>query len=131
MPDDANKSEGEDSEAREIVLSGPGSFAVTVAGAAQYQNVIAAAGERDAIIDAVLVLEDSNPYDDHAVAVRIAGERAGYLSRADARRYRADLAGAGCPRATVRCRAKIVGGFTRASDRTHYGLRLDLPEFSS
>lgn len=116
----------------EITLTGPGKFAVNVVGAAHRQDVLEAAmNAHGALVDATLVLEDSNPHDDHAVAVLIAGAHAGYLSRSDARRYRADLAGAGCPRATVRCQAKIVGGFPRGDERTHFGLRLDLPEFSS
>lgn len=112
----------------EIELTGPGAFAVDVVGEAQYQLVLAAAAEQGAIVGATLLLEDDNPYDDQAVAVYVDGERAGYLSRANARAYRADLAAAGAPRARVRCKAKIVGGFETASGgRAHYGLKLDLP----
>src|SRR4029078_1895553 len=88
---------------------------VNVVGVSQYQRVLEAAAAGEAIIDALLVLEDDNKYDDQAVAVHIDGERAGYLSRADARRYRADLAAAGDPELSVRCKAKIVGGFETES----------------
>ena len=115
----------------EVELDGPGTFAVDVVGVSQYQRVLEAAAEEGDVV-ATLVLEDSNPYDDQAVAVHIDGERAGYLSRANARAYRADLAAAGTPQLTVRCKAKIVGGFeTRDGGRAHFGLKLDLPKLSA
>ncbi|HJS79177.1 MAG TPA: hypothetical protein VJ748_01030 [Vitreimonas sp.] len=112
----------------EIELEGPGAFAVDVVGVSQYQRVLEAAAERGGAISATLFLESDNPHDDQAVAVYIAGERAGYLSRANARAYRADLAAVGAPDLTVHCNAKIVGGFeTRSGERAHFGLKLDLP----
>jgi HIRAN domain len=42
---------------------------------------------------AVLVAEDDNPHDANAVAVWVQGLKVGYLSRADARRYRPGLLG--------------------------------------
>jgi hypothetical protein len=116
----------------EIELNGPGTFVVDVVGESQYQRVIAAAAEEGAIVSATLIHEDTNPYDDQAVAVHINGARAGYLSRANARLYRADLAAAGQPRLIVRCKAKIVGGFeTQTGERAHFGLKLDLPRLSA
>jgi hypothetical protein len=115
----------------EIDVEGPGTFAVDVVGVAQYQDVLEAAAGEDPVVRATLLLEDANPYDDQAVAVHIGGRRAGYLSRANARLYRADLAAAGNPRLTVRCKARIVGGFeTARGERAHYGLKLDLPKLS-
>ena len=115
----------------EIEIEGPGAFAVDVVGVSQYQRVLEAAAEEGAVVDALLVLEDSNPYDDQAVAVRVNGARAGYLSRANARLYRADLAAAGRSDLIVRCKARIVGGFeTRDGSRAHFGLKLDLPKLS-
>jgi hypothetical protein len=115
----------------DIDIEGPGKFAVDVVGVSQYQGVLEAAAEAGAIVEVILVLEDSNPYDDQAVAVHIDGQRAGYLSRGNARLYRADLAAAGAERATVRCKAKIVGGFeTQSGERAHFGLKLDLPKLS-
>ncbi len=90
----------------EIAIDGPGAFAVDVVGVSQYQRVLEAAAEEGAIVEAVLVLEDTNAYDDQAVAVHIDGQRAGYLSRANARLYRADLAAAGAERATVRSKPR-------------------------
>ena len=115
----------------EIAIEGPGAFAVNVVGVSQYQRVLEAAAADGAIVDAVLMLEDDNPHDDQAVAVHIDDARAGYLSRADARLYRADLAAAGDARLSVRCKAKIVGGFeTRDGERAHFGLKLDLPRLA-
>lgn len=116
----------------EVAIPGPGKFAVNVVGVSQYQRVLEAAAEAGAAVEATLLLEDDNAYDDQAVAVHIDGARAGYLSRADARLYRADLAAAGEPELTVRCKAKITGGFeTSDGGRAHFGLRLDLPRLSA
>jgi hypothetical protein len=115
----------------EIEIEGPGAFAVEVVGVSQYQDVLEAAAAQSAIQRATLLLEDANPHDDQAVAVHIQGRRAGYLSRANARLYRADLVAAGEPHLIVRCKAKIVGGFeTSRGERAHYGLKLDLPRLS-
>lgn len=116
----------------EIELEGPGRFAVAVVGVSRYQAVLEAAAAGAAIQDAVLTLADDNPYDDQAVEVRIAGDVVGYLSRANARLYRADLAAAGAERADVRCKGKITGGFaTSDGGRAHFGLRLDLPKLAA
>lgn len=112
----------------EIDIDGPGTFAVDVVGVSQYQSVLADAAEEGANVRATLILENENPYDDQAVAVHIEGRRAGYLSRANARLYRADLKAVGEPSLTVRCNARIVGGFETADGgRAHFGLKLDLP----
>lgn len=116
----------------DIELTCPGAFAVDVVGVSRRQDVLERAAEEGAVAEARLVLDDANPHDSEAVAVYLGDELAGYLSRENARRYRADLAAAGAPRATVRCRAKIVGGFeTPSGERAHFGLRLDLPELSA
>jgi hypothetical protein len=118
-----------DGVAMEVELEGPGTFAVDVVGVSRRQDVLErAVAEQGAIVEANLILEDENPHDSEAVAVQIGGELVGYLSREKARLYRADLAAAGAPRVTVRCKAKIVGGFeTARGERAHFGLRLDLP----
>lgn len=114
----------------EIEIEGPGTFAVDVVGESQYQAVLESVAGEGTIV-AALVLEDANPYDDQAVAVEVNGRRAGYLSRANARRYRANLAAAGAEGAIVHCKARVVGGFmTPSGERAHFGLRLDLPKLS-
>lgn len=120
----------------DIDLEGPGAFAIDVVGVSRRQDVLEAAvarhkrGGRTVLVDALLVLEDSNPHDPNAVQVQIDGQLCGYLSRENARRYRGDLAAAGV-RANVRCKARIVGGFeTKGGGRAHFGVKLDLPRWS-
>ena len=72
-------------------------------------------------VTARLVLEDDNPHDAQAVKVILDGHHVGYLSRADARRYRAMRT----PPAEVP--ALIVGGWDRGDRNVgHYGVRLAL-----
>lgn len=60
---------------------------------------------------AVLVPEPANPYDPNAIAVRIAGQRVGYLSRATAREYLPGLKRLMTSRrGYVALRGVIVGG---------------------
>jgi hypothetical protein len=68
-----------------------------------------------------LVLEDDNPHDNQAVKVLVLGRHVGYLSRADARRYRRM---ANAPETVP---ALIVGGWDRGDRGTgNYGVRLAL-----
>jgi hypothetical protein len=116
----------------EVSISGPGAFAIGVVGVSQRQSVLETAGKAGVVVDAVLVCEDDNAFDDQAVAVMIEELRAGYLSRADARRFRADLAAAAGAGLRVRVKAKIVGGFeTESGERAHLGLKLDLPKLGA
>jgi hypothetical protein len=117
-----------------IEIEGPRTFSIEVVGVSRWQDAIAAIVDshgrsgRTLTIDAALVLENANPHDANAVRVEIDGELIGYLSRDNARRYRADLVAAGASQAIVRCKARIVGGFqTETGERAHFGVRLDLP----
>lgn len=121
----------------DIKIEGPGRFAVEVVGVSRRQdalaNVVARHGRsgRTLTIDASLVPEASNPHDANAVRIELEGALIGYLSRDNARRYRADLAAAGTPGATIVCKARIVGGFETANgEPAHFGVRLDLPKLS-
>ncbi len=122
----------------DVFLPGPGDFGVEVVGESHYQPAIEdAAGGRteescEQIVDAFLVLEDSNPYDAKAVQVRINGQVCGHLSRENARQYRMQLKAIGLPHVTARCKAMIVGGWDRGpDDRGFFGVRLDLPHGES
>lgn len=80
------------------------------------------------IVEAVLVHENDNPYDNKAIRIDIQGMTVGYLSRKDARQYRKKLKEAGHPGITAKCFALIVGGWDRGPEnRGHFGVRLDLP----
>lgn len=116
------------------MIEGPGDFAVDVVGESNYQGAIeGVAGGRtedssEKIVTAILSLEDSNPYDNKAVAVFLGGKLCGYLDRETARSYRKQLKASGHPKLTAACKAMIVGGWDRGGgDRGHFGIKLDLP----
>ena len=107
-------------------------FALPIVGESKYQPALEAiCGGRDEdgtdkVVDAVLVLEDSNPYDPQAVRVDIAGRTVGYLSRANAREFRESRARAGETASVIACKARIKGGWDRgAGDRGNFGVWLD------
>ena len=68
----------------QIDLHGPGTFAVDVVGVSRRQSVLAAIVDRQSrrgrtvTLDAVLILEDSNPRDANAVRIEIEGELIGF-----------------------------------------------------
>jgi len=79
-------------------------------------------------IEAILVHNDKNPYDNKAVVVSIDGDIVGYLSKKDARKFRKLMADAGGPGSPAVCDALIVGGWDRGGgDEGYFGIRLDLP----
>lgn len=115
-------------------LPGPGVYGVDIVGESNYQSAlekICGGREEESArkkVKALLVLEDENPHDSKAVRVDIDGETVGYLSRKEARQYRARLKEAGYPSLLGRCDAIIVGGWDRGrGDRGHFGVKLDLP----
>ena len=110
-------------------------FSVDVVGESHYQsNLEAICGERtpegeDRTVDAALVLDDSNPVDDQAVRVEIESKVVGYLSREDARGFRAMLSQQGQAGIAFPCRAHIAGGWDRGGGNVgNYGVKLDLSQ---
>jgi hypothetical protein len=115
-------------------IPGPGDYELEVVGTSHYQQVLSkiVGGKtpdgHEFECDAVLVLEDSNPYDSNAVKVLINGLLCGHLSRENAKQYRHQLKRTGHPRITTSVKALIVGGWERGGgDSGHFGVRLDLP----
>jgi len=109
------------------------SFELPVVGESHYQKAIESAcggpdtDGVDKIVEASLILEDSNPHDPRAVRVDIYNRTVGYLSRADARRFRASLKPALSRTETITCKARIRGGWDRGEgDRGNYGVWLNL-----
>ena len=95
------------------VLMGDDTFGLEVVGVASCQPELEEicggnpqAGEGQIVL-AVLVLEDSNPYDPRAIRVQIWQRTVGYLSPAHAGAFRACLAGEAWGVRRFRCRAKI------------------------
>jgi hypothetical protein len=115
-------------------LTPTGTFGLDVVGEASYQRAIEhLAGGRTVqgvshACEAILVPEAGNPHDPMAVRVTIEGTTVGYLSRANAREYRAEIRRLGFDGGVFACRALIVGGWDRgAGERGHFGVKLDVP----
>src|SRR4030042_2459327 len=115
-------------------LPGPGTYSLDIVGESNYQSSLEkmCGGQteegHEKIVQATLIHEDDNPYDNKAIRVDIDGMTVGYLSRENAREYRKRLKKAGYPGITATCSAIIVGGWDRGGgDRGHFGVKLDLP----
>ena len=104
-------------------------FAVNVVGESHYQENIERAVEsifgKSVEIEAILVPENTNPFDDKAIMVMILGETVGYLSRAEARKFRARLKRKNMEGQNTSCAASFIGG---GRDKS-YGVVLDLKSF--
>ncbi|HVX05677.1 MAG TPA: HIRAN domain-containing protein [Rhodanobacteraceae bacterium] len=115
-------------------LPGPGTYEFNIVGESHYQHALEAicGGRTEESAqhksEAVLYLEDSNPYDSQAVRVDIEGQTVGYLSRSDARAYRKQLKALGHEHLLCKCDAMVVGGWQRSkTDQGSFGVKLDLP----
>jgi uncharacterized protein len=74
-----------------------------------------------------LLPEPENAADPNAIAVTVGGQRVGYLSRADAERYRDAISAAIQRSGQASCSATIVGGWEREhGDIGYFGVRLRL-----
>lgn len=116
-----------------IRIDGNGEFDFDIVGESHCQSALSelAGGKTEdghrIETEAMLLLDDKNPYDPKAVAVLIKGKKVGHLSRPAARSYRKRLAESGVPSATGLCGALIVGGWQREDgDEGHFGIKLDL-----
>lgn len=106
--------------------------ALDVVGESFHRDAIEAAVERRPeghreVVDAVLEAEPDNEFDPNAIAVRIAGQRCGYLSRADAVRYRPVVQSCRADGVVPVVRADLVGGGLRNDgSQADYGVRLHI-----
>jgi hypothetical protein len=114
-------------------LPGPDLFSLEIVGESNYQSALDhLCGGRthdgaNLLMEATLVYEDTNPFDDQAIRIDIDGHTVGYLSRAHARQYRREMAAAGNSGRIATCAARIRGGWDRGpGDRGSYGVRLDV-----
>lgn len=116
-------------------LPGPGTYSVDIVGESKYQDAlerICGGKTLDGVeeyVEASLILENSNKYDNNAVRIDIDGQTVGYLSRETALQYRQGLKKAGHPDlAKAVCGARIRGGWDRGrGDTGHFGVKIDLP----
>jgi len=113
--------------------SKPGTYSLDIVGESHYQSSLekicggkTKQGHKK-IVQATLIHEDDNPYDDKAIRVDIEGMTVGYLSKTNARKYRKKLENVGHPWITVSCPAMIVGGWDRGGgNKGFFGVKLDL-----
>ena len=75
-----------------------------------------------------LILDDRNINDPNAVAVEIDGKTVGYLSKPNAKKYRAKLIELGLPDIVGECFASVRGGYVKKNtgEQADFGIRLDL-----
>ena len=117
-------------------LSPSASFPIACVGESRYQGElesICGGRTRDSVeqeVTAILILEDTNPYDSEAVRVEVDGIIVGYMTRPDAQVYRRLLTQRAPAVKATQCRAQIRGGWERGEDRGSYGIWLDLPIYS-
>lgn len=119
-------------------IVGDGSYAIGAVGESNYQEALeqlAGGRKRSGVrvdVTAELILEDENPYDPKAVAVKVDGHKVGYLSRDDARTFREEVGDRLESAGRIHCKARISGGWDRGpGNRGHFGLRLDIASTSS
>lgn len=116
----------------------PGTFSFNIVGESHYQLALAemCGGKckdgHEKEVWALLVMQDDNPYDAHAVAVEMDTGIVGHLSRDDASRFRVAMRGMGLGDCALKVPALIIGGWCRSNgDKGHFGVKLDLPIGSS
>jgi hypothetical protein len=116
-----------------VDIDGTGEFKIDNVGELHYQDSLnkITGGKihkgHNIEIEALLLHDDDNPYDNKAIAVTIAGELVGHLDRDIARQYRKQMKAGGFEGNPGACRALIVGGWHRGNDdEGHYGVRFDI-----
>lgn len=117
-----------------VRLRGPGTYDIAIMGVSRYRSSLEkicggrSREQGDKQVEAVLVLEDTNPHDNNAVRVDVQGNTVGYLSSDLAREYRQRLKEGGYLRIRGVCDAKITGMLDHGGgDRVRFSVRLDLP----
>ncbi|SFK75067.1 hypothetical protein SAMN05216302_101458 [Nitrosomonas aestuarii] len=81
-------------------------------------------------LDAHLIPDDNNPYDDKAVRIDINQYTVGHLSRDDARSFRRRLGAKKMTGQITKCKAIITGGHDLANgQQASFGVSLDIKPF--
>ena len=102
---------------------------IGIAGESHYQDALRALTSGVAPGDALVCLADlypepDNPYDSHAIAVRIDGHHVGYLSRADAQSWEPSLLALSQRGLQPQVNARIVGGRIHNGSRDMLAVRI-------
>ena len=116
-------------------VDGTGDFGLEIVGESHYQKALEmitggkTLDEHEMELDALLIHDDGNPYDNKAVAVTIGGDIVGYLDRKLARQFRKQMEEAGFPGHPAVCKAIIVDVWDRGNgpDEGPLGVKLDMP----
>lgn len=116
-------------------LQGNKNFGLEVVGEAYYQNNFEnICGQRteegeNRLVEARLILEPGNQFDNNAVRVEVSGMQVGYLPRAEAKDYTTIIKGLKIPLDTIIIvNGNIRGGWKKHNgDLGHYGIWLDFP----
>ena len=114
-------------------LQGRGAYEFAVLGVSHYRPALEklcdARQPDPRTVDALLVLEDTNPRDKSAVRVEIEGRTVGYLAPELAQAYRRRLVESGYPGARGICKARLVVRMhSSMGGHADYSVRLDLPQ---
>lgn len=113
---------------------GDGEFDFEIVGEASYQPALLAicGGKKrtsqEIFKQAVVILDDENPYDSKAVRVEIEGQTVGFLSRSDARLFRKSVNSFNRHASQFQCKAVVSGGWKDSSSEGHFGVRLDIAQ---
>lgn len=116
---------------RAIQVESDGSFSFDIVGEASYQSELKkiagpkSVESKEHHCQALLICEDNNKHDRHAVCVVIQDNVVGYLPREVARDYRKWLIKIDTSMPIVAANAKIVGGWKDERSEGHYGVKLD------
>lgn len=113
-----------------------GDYDFEIVGESYYQETIKGlAGQNDMYVSereyqALLIPDDGNEHDDKAVRVEIGGMTVGHLSRENARSFRRRLRAKKLTGQITTCKAIVRGGGVRDGEKWHYGVALNIKEFS-
>jgi hypothetical protein len=115
-----------------VRFRGSGRYDHSLVGVSHYHgNLARICRDRDSdegkVVDAVLILDNSNAKDSNAVRVEVQGQTVGYLPPELARAYRRRLEEGAYLNVRGICRAKITSRMYRSIGED-YVIRLDLPD---
>jgi hypothetical protein len=116
-----------------IRFQGSGRYEFAVIGVSRYRPALEKIYGNDDLehdgkqVEAVLVLENTNPHDNKAVRVDVQGRTIGYLPGDLAREYRRRLDEGGYLKVRGICKAKISSRLYRSIGGADFTVRLDLP----
>jgi hypothetical protein len=114
-------------------LDGDGNFGLKIVGESHHQSAFEdICGPRtedgeNRVVTAVLILDNTNRYDNNAVRVEVEGKTVGYLSRSAASAFRTRLQNERVTAPNFTCKANIRGGWMSENKESGmFGIYLDV-----